>query len=92
VLNSRVDATVYIPSGQNGRNAIPCGGQQWKTGPNNTGSCTNAQPLTPPDSASASSTDSSPFGQVNGSAPLGAGSTAVPGGDAGLSLFGGLFQ
>lgn len=90
VLNSRIDATIYVPSGNTGRWAIPCGGQQWKTGPNNTGNGCTPQKLPPPDGASTSSTDFSPLGQ--GSAASGAAGSAVSGSDPGLSLFGGLFQ
>lgn len=89
VLGSRIDASLYIPN-SGGKNAIACGGQQWKTGPNNAGNCPKAKPLTPPD-AGASSFGFGPFAGT--SAPQGgsaAGSSA--GASPGLQLFGGLFQ
>jgi len=90
VLNSRVDATLYFG---NSRNAIPCGGQQWKVGsggPNNAGNCSNAKALASPDgspgvSSSSASGSSSATGNSSGAASATPTSSVV-------QLFGGLFQ
>jgi ABC-type transporter Mla subunit MlaD len=87
VLNSRIDATLY--TGQN-RVAIPCGGQQWQSGPNNTAGCTHEQPLSPPDAGTASPDSSSGVGSP--AAPQ-AGSQSAPSSTPSVvQLFGGLFQ
>jgi ABC-type transporter Mla subunit MlaD len=88
VLNSRVDATVFIPSSMfNGRTAISCGGQQWQTGPNNAGNCANAKKVPAPDGDGHGQSGSV---QSNGTATQS--SSAAAGSDPILQLFGGLFQ
>jgi phospholipid/cholesterol/gamma-HCH transport system substrate-binding protein len=87
VLNSRVDATVFIPSSNfNGRMAISCGGQQWQTGPNNAGNCANVKPVPAPDGGGHGHSGST---QSDGTATQ---SSSTAGADPILQLFGGLFQ
>ena len=95
VLNSRVDATLFLNitgQGPNARLAIPCGGQQWDKnayGPNNTAGCDKKQQLASPDGSS-----SAQFAPgVGFSGPAGGSSSqASPAANPTLSLFGGLFQ
>jgi len=87
VLNSRVDATLYIG---NKRAAVSCGGQQWKTGPNNEGNGCAGRPVPAPDDnghgpGSASSQSDGVSGQSSSS-------NSTAGSDPILQLFGGLFQ
>jgi phospholipid/cholesterol/gamma-HCH transport system substrate-binding protein len=90
VLNSRIDATLYL-GGQ--RFAIPCGGQQWKSGPNNTAGCTTEQPVPAPDTASASSSNASGTAAPSGSPATGAASNGAQQQQSStVQLFGGLFQ
>jgi phospholipid/cholesterol/gamma-HCH transport system substrate-binding protein len=94
VLNSRIDATVYVG---NQRAAIPCGGQQWKPGnggPNNTGNGCAQQGMAslPQPDASSQSTGAS---VAPGVAPT-IGSSAAEAQAAHqhslVQFFGGLFQ
>jgi ABC-type transporter Mla subunit MlaD len=93
VLNSRIDATLYVG---NQRASIPCGGQQWakgpsaSAGPNNAGNCSNAKPITPPDG----SAGAQPGVSSSGSAATGSSSAASDGTQQNsvVQLFGGLFQ
>lgn len=91
VINSRIDATLYVG---NQRFAVPCGGQQWNKadgGPNNTGGCSPMQPLTPPDAGSAQSS-SAPGTSIGTGSSSGAADGAQQQQNSVVQLFGGLFQ
>jgi phospholipid/cholesterol/gamma-HCH transport system substrate-binding protein len=86
VLNSRVDATLYIG---NQKFAVACGGQQWQHGPNN--DCPQASDVPAPDAGASSNSAGS-----NGLPSSGSSGSSTSDGASQQSsivqLFGGLFQ
>jgi phospholipid/cholesterol/gamma-HCH transport system substrate-binding protein len=89
VLNSRIDATLYTGTS---RVAIPCGGQQWQGGPNNTGGCAHVQTLTPPDAIASAQGPSSGAGAPTAAQSASGADSAAAHRDTVLQSFGGLFQ
>ncbi|HEV7679512.1 MAG TPA: MlaD family protein [Candidatus Dormibacteraeota bacterium] len=90
VLNSRIDATLYTGTA---RIAIPCGGQQWQGGPNNTAGCNNVQPIAAPDATASMQAPSSGTGAPTAAGTVtGSDAAAAAHRDTVVQLFGGLFQ